>query len=109
MNRTPSDFTLIKGKVIHQNDDDDLPVIGKFPDYVRVYLWLVLYPDGLLASWDSSYIDDAISDLIERGVYHEAFSHVFFMRFDHFKQKFPNVFIPDKDFQPEFKYTFKKH
>lgn len=108
MNRSPSDFTLIKGKVIHQNDDDDLPVIGKFPDYVRIHLWLVLYPDGILASWDSSYIDCAIYDMVERGVYHEAFSHVFLMRLDHFKQKFPYVLIPSEDSESKSKYTFKK-
>lgn len=108
MNRSPSDFTLIKGKVIHQNDDDDLPVIGKFPDYVRIHLWLVLHPDGILASWDRHYLDATIYDMVCNGIYHEAFSHVFLMRLDHFKQKFPYVLIPSEDSESKSKYTFKK-
>lgn len=108
MNRTPSDFTLIKGKVIREYVKDGVPKVDKFPDYIRVYLWLVLYPEGILASWDSSYIDATIYDMVLNGVYHEAFSHVFLMRIDHFKAKFPNVFIPDEDSQSKQKYSFKK-
>lgn len=108
MNRIPSDFTLIKGKVIHQNDDDDLPVVGKFPDYVRVYLWYVIYPEGIIASWDRHYLDATIYDMVSNGIYHEAFSHIFMMRIDHFKAKFPNVPFSYEDFKSEQKYTFKK-
>lgn len=68
MNCELSDFTLHRGKVIHQNNDDDLPVIGKYPDIIRVYLWLVLHPDGILASWDRSKIDYACYDMLENGI-----------------------------------------
>lgn len=108
MNSIPSDFTLFKGKVIHQNDDDDLPVIGKFPDHVHVYLWLVLYPEGVLASWDRNNIDLACYDMMEKGIFHEFFSHVVVMSLETFKLKFPNVPLPDEDSQSEQKYTFKK-
>lgn len=107
MNRVPSDFTVLRGEVLYDHDDHDLP-IGKMPDYVYVVLYLVLYPDGLLSSWDSSYIQGAISDMIESGVVHYSFSHSIFMSFEEFKIRFPNVPIPDQDSKPKQKYSFKK-
>lgn len=108
MNSVPSDFTLHKGKVIHQYNDDHLPIIGKFPDTVRVYLWLVYHPDGILASWDRHKIDATCYDMVVNGIPHEFFSHVITMSFESFKSKFPNVPVPDQDFESQQKYTFKK-
>lgn len=98
MNSSPSDFTLLKGKVIREYVKDGVPKVDKFPDYIRVTLHLVLYPEGLLASWDRHLIDATVYDMVCNGVYHEAFSHTFLMRVDHFKAKFPNVPLPDESF-----------
>lgn len=107
MNRVPTDFTVLRGEVLYDHDDQDLP-IGKMPDYVNVVLHLVLYPDGLLSSWDSSYIQGAISDMLDSGVVHYSFSHSIFMSLEEFKIRFPNVPIPDEDSQSKPKYIFKK-
>lgn len=77
---------------------------GAFP-YVIAKLWILVYEDGVLTSYNYDDIYDNVFSMLENGVMHHLTSVDIVATEIHF----PDVFISCVGKEQQQKYIFKKH